>query len=214
MANLVQDKIEAAKVEAKAALEAQIKRIEREDVLRNLAPDYALPKRVSYSAYDKVDTITYEADNAEQVAMIIGSYRDKYGAFMPIGKYVKSCCALTAYPYKEYLDPDALKFQEDDAVEARNSKGTGFSSVSFCFYPNINGEHVAVHIDLGFRKYIQGFEGHIVKVNGHRANQFRKDAPSAYNAAAYRVNFGCSEDSADWRAVFNCDALLTCFEQK
>jgi hypothetical protein len=210
MENLVQDKIEAAKVAAKAELEARIKKIEREDVLRNLAPDYALPKRVSYTAYDQVDTITYEADNAQHVALIIASYRDKYGAFLPIGKYVKGCCVLTTYPHKEYLEPDALKFIEDDAVEARNHKGEGFSAVSFVFYPNINGERVAVHIDLGFRKYIQGFEGQIVRVAGHRANQFRKDAPSAYNAAAFRVNFaGGGEDSADWRAVFNCDAFLT-----
>ncbi len=209
MSNLVQDKIEAAKIAAKEKLEADIKKIQREDELRELAPDYAAPKSVGHSAHDKVDHIRYEVESAAQVANIIQSYRDKYGSFLPIGKYVKGCCIVSAYPYKEYLEPDALQYIEDDAVEARNHKGEGFSSVEFVFYPKIEGNRVAVQISLAFRKYIAGFEGHIVKVEGHRSDQYRKDAPSVYKAAAFRVSFsGGSEKAADWRAVFNCDAFL------
>lgn len=208
-------RIEEAKNKAAAALSAELERIERDDTLRNVAPNYDAVKRTGHAGYCGVDTLTYEANCADDVAAIIGAWRDKYGAFLPIGKYSTSSTVITAHPYKEYAAPEALKAIEDDAVEARNSKGRGFSSVSFSFSPRVEGRRVEVTIDLAFRKHINGFEGRInAHYNKHgEPTTVEKTAPSAYNGAAFTVSFGGgSRDSADWRGIFNCDALLTALE--
>lgn len=206
----VQDKIEAAKVAAAAALEAQIKLITEDDKLRSLAPDYDAVKRTSNSRYDNVSDILYEINSAEELVAIIEAYRAKYGSFLPIGKYVDGCAVVTAYPWKEYADIAPVSI-EGDAVEARNSKGKGFSSISFKFYPNVPGERISVSVDLAFRAYISGFEGNInanYNRNGDPTN-VEKRPPSEYKKAAYTVSFGGgSRDTADWRGVFSADALL------
>lgn len=215
MANI--DKIEAAKANAAAALAKEIARIEWEEALRAVAPEGIEIKSVAHVDYNDTDLIRYEARDSAGVAAIISAYRDKYGAFLPIGKYKDGCCTLTAYPYKDYLKPEALKAIEADAVEVRNSKGRGFSAVEFAFYPATEGRRIAVEIDLAFRCCIAGFEG---RINAHYDRNgdpttVEKFAPSAHKGAAFGVFFsGGLRDSADWRAVFSRDALLTALEGK
>lgn len=213
--NTCTDKIEAAKIKAAEKLAAEIAEIERDAVLREYAPNSIEIKRTSGAGWDGVSDIRYEVKTAHEVAAIITAWHEKTGDFMPVGQYSKSCSIVTAYPCREYLEPEALKNIEDDAIEARNSKGKGFSSVEFCFYPKIEGEKIKVTIDLAFRCFISGFEGIINADYNNRGDVVRveKRAPVAYSGAAFRVNFGGgSEDSADWRAVFNRAALLTALE--
>jgi len=204
-------KIEEARAKAAAALEAEIARITRDEELRALAPDGIEIKRTTGAGWDGVSTITYEVQTGAQVAVIVEAWRGKHGAFLPIGKYTDGTCVVTAYPTKDYLKPEALKAIEDDAIEARNSLGRGFSSVEFSFYPAVAGEKIEVHIDLAFRCSVAGFAGRIdahYNRNGF-PTKVEKTKPEAYRAAAYTVTFGGgSEDAADWRGVFNVDAFL------
>lgn len=209
------NKIEAAKAKAAEALAREIARIEWGEALRAIAPDGICIESTAHHDYCDVDSIRYEARSAVDVAAIITEWRDKYGAFLPVGKYTNGCCVITAYPHGEYLDPEALKAIEDDAVEARNSKGRGFSFIEFSFYPTVEGRRIKVVIDIAFCCHITGFEGCIDAAYNRYGNvsSARKTAPPAYKGAAYTVNFGGgSQDSADWRGVFNCDALLTALE--
>lgn len=204
----VNEKVAAAQKE----LADKLAKIEYEDSIRKLCPSYDAPKWITYHKYNDVDSISYEAKDAADVARILSEWRDMYGRFLPVGKYQKSCCVVTAHPWKEYADQEALKAIEDDGIEARNSKGKGFSSVEFTFYYRVEGRKLEVKIALAFRSYIKGFEGHIFANYDRRGEvtTVRKDAPEAYRGAAYAVNFGGDmRDSADWRGVFNYDSFMT-----
>lgn len=206
----VQDKIEALKVAAAESLEKQIAKVVLEDKFRFLAPNYDAPKGVTTDRYDGVADLRYEVPDAVGVLEILKAYREKYGAFKAIGKYTSSCTVVTAYPVKEYAELEPVKVQ-DDAVEARNNKGRGFTSTSFTFYPVVPGEKVSVTIDLAYRAHVAGFEGYI-NANYNRSGDItnvEKRAPAAHIKAGYTVPFGGgSRDSADWRGVFSCGTLV------
>jgi len=205
------DKIEAAKAKASAALTAELVRITRDGELRQLAPYPDAVKRTTVTRYDGVSSIRYEAATLVDARRIIDEWREKYGAFLPIGKYVSGCCVVTAYPHEEYAEPEALKMQADDAVMARNSCGRGFSSVEFTFYPQVPGERVMVEIDMAFRSPVGSFAGHIrahYNRNGDPTTA-EKFPPTAHCGAEYTVSFGGgSRDSADWRGIFRFDAIM------
>ena len=208
-------KIEAAKQQAMAELADRIAKIEYEEMIRNIAPNPEEPEGVTYHKYNGVDCIRYEAKSAQDVVRIINEWRAEYGRFLPIGKYSKGCTVVSAHTWGEYADQAALKNIEDDGVEARNSKGKGFSTVSFTFYYVIEGRKLEICIELAFRVYVQGFEGRIdANYNRHGdCTSAQKTVPVAYRSAQYVVSFGGgSRDSADWRGVFNYDAFMSEFE--
>ena len=213
--NSLQSKIESVKKLHSVNLNAEIETLEHEDHLSTFAPAGFAPEGYSHHKHDGVDVLRYTVKNAEAVSAIISAYHAKYGSFLPIGKYAALCAIVTAYPWKEYTKPEALKHIEDDAVEARNHKGKGFSSIEFAFYPKIEGQKVCIKIDLAFRCYVQGFEG-MINANYDRNGNIRtvqKTKPPAFNAAAFMVSFGGGgEDTADWRGIFNRDAILTALE--
>ena len=213
--NSLQSKIESVKKLHSVKLNAEIEKLEHEDHLSTFAPNGFVPEGYSHHKHDGLDVLRYTVNNAEEVSAIISAYHEKHGSFLPIGKYATSCAIVTAYPWKEYAKLEALKYIEDDAVEARNHKGKGFSSIEFAFYPKIEGEKVCVLISLAFRCYVNGFEG-MINADYDRNGNIRtvqKIKPSAFNAAAFTVLFCCgNEDSANWRGIFNRDALLTALE--
>ena len=213
--NSLQSKIESVKKLHSVKLNAEIEKLELEDHLSTFAPAGFVPENYSHHKHDGLDVLRYTVKNAEEVSAIISAYHEKHGSFMPIGKYATSCAIVTAYPWNEYTKPEALKHIEDDAVEARNNKGKGFSSTEFAFYPKIEGEKVCVLISLAFRCYVNGFEG-MINADYDRNGNIRtvqKTKPPAFNAAAFMVSFGGGgEDTADWRGIFNRDAIMTALE--
>lgn len=205
----IDDRLNKIRSEKQAELEAELKEAERDNAALQLCPDGFVAERTSFSGYNGVTVYRYTAKNAAEVLAIINAWRDKCGPFLSVNKYLNGCCVVSAYGYKGYTD-ETIKATAGDAVVARNSKGRGFDTQVFVFYPNVEGLRAEVSIDVEFRCKVSGFSGSIAANYDSYGNvtTVSKDEPRTFKKAGYVVAFGGgSRDSADWYGVFNYNAL-------
>lgn len=214
----LQEKIDAAKAKAAAALADEIAKLECENTLASLCPDGFAPKGFSYSKYCDVDTIDFEVNSAAEIVALLAAWHEKYGAFLTIGEYRKGCVTITAYPWDEYADVAPSKTC-DDGVEVSNHAGRGFNSVAVEFYPNIPGNRVRVQISEKFRAGIHQLHGYVYADYNRSGdviyNSIRKTAPAAFRDATFTVTYGSGrEDSADFCGVFTFDKIVAALQPK